>query len=195
MYFINNVQQINGFFFKLFHSKSVQKKCSYVFDWCMFGNLLVKKFVAYWFFECKSICYPQTWSRPYHGNCPALEQLQRKDLTTHKVPKLLKRSGNLCKYTAEYRFNCKTTHLNRTASAVTHFQGKFTSIQIREPAATEAVIGAILWKKLSLKNCSIFTGKQLCRSLFLISLQAWRPATFLKKDFSTGIMLWILSNF
>ena len=38
----------------------------------------------------------------------------------------------------------KQPTLNRTASAVTHFQGKFTSIQIREPAATEAVIGGIL---------------------------------------------------
>ena len=38
----------------------------------------------------------------------------------------------------------KQPTLNRTASAVTHFQGKFTSIQIREPAATEAVIESIL---------------------------------------------------
>ena len=38
----------------------------------------------------------------------------------------------------------KQPTLNRTTSAVTHFQGKFTSIQIREPAATEAVIGVIL---------------------------------------------------
>ena len=59
---------------------------------------LIKKFVAYWFFECKSICCP------HHRNCPALEKLQRKDLTTHKVLKLLKRSGSQCKYTAEYRF-------------------------------------------------------------------------------------------
>ena len=35
--------------------------------------------------------------------------------------------------------------------------------------------------KAVLKNCSMFTGKQLCQSLFLISLQAWRPPTFLKK--------------
>ena len=38
----------------------------------------------------------------------------------------------------------KQPTLNRTAGAVTHFQGKFTGIQIREPAATEAVIGGIL---------------------------------------------------
>ena len=136
---------------------------------------LVKKFVTYWFFECKSKCYPKTWSLPHHRNCQALEQLQRKDLITHKVLKLLKRSGSQCKYTAEYRFKiAKQPTLNRATSAATHFQGKYTSIQIQKPAATEAVIGGILWKKL-------FTGKHLCWGLFLINLQAWRPATLLKK--------------
>ena len=33
-----------------------------------------------------------------------------------------------------------------------------------------------------LKNFAIFTGKHLCRSLFLIKLQCWRPATLLKRD-------------
>ena len=78
-------------------------------------------------------------------NCQALEQLQKKDLTTHKVLKLLKRSGSQCKYTAEYRFKiAKQPTLNRATRAATHFQGKYTSIQIREAAATEAVIGGIL---------------------------------------------------
>ena len=36
-------------------------------------------------------------------------------------------------------------------------------------------------KKLFLKNFSIFTRKQLCWSLFLIELQAWRPAILLKE--------------
>ena len=157
---------------------------------------LVKKFVTYWFFECKSKCYPKTWSLPHHRNCQALEQLQRKDLITHKVLKLLKRSGSQCKYTAEYRFKiAKQPTLNRATRAATHFQGKYTSIQIREAAATEAVIGGILWKELFLKIFSIFTGKHLCWSLFLINLQACRPATLLKKDFSTGVFLWILRIF
>ena len=81
----------------------------------------------------------------HHLNYPVMEQLQRKDLTTHKVLKLLKRSGSQCKYTAEYRFKiAKQPNLNRATSAATHFQGKYTSIQIRESAATEAVIRGIL---------------------------------------------------
>ena len=138
----------------------------------------VKKFVIYWFFDCKSKCYPKTWSLPHHRNCQSLEQLQRKELKTHKVLKLLKKSGSQCKYTAEYWFKiAKQTTLNRATSAATHFQEKYTSIQIREPATTEAIIRGILWKKLFLKIFSIFTEKHLCQSLFLINLRAWRPAT------------------
>ena len=37
-------------------------------------------------------------------------------------------------------------------------------------------------KKAVLKNFAIFTGIHLCRSLFLIKLQAFRPATLLKRD-------------
>ena len=33
----------------------------------------------------------------------------------------------------------------------------------------------------ALKDFAIFTGKHLCWSLFLINMQAWRPATLLKK--------------
>ena len=59
--------------------------------------------------------------------------------------KSLKRSGRQCKCTAEYRFKiAKQPTLNRAASAATHFQGKYTSAQIQESAAKEAVIGGIL---------------------------------------------------
>ena len=34
----------------------------------------------------------------------------------------------------------------------------------------------------ALENFAIFKGKQLCRSIFLIKLQVWRPATLLKRD-------------
>ena len=37
----------------------------------------------------------------------------------------------------------------------------------------------------SIKNFAIFTGKHLCWGLFSIKLQAFRPATFLKRD--TGV--------
>ena len=36
-------------------------------------------------------------------------------------------------------------------------------------------------EKAVLKNFSIFTGKHLCWSFFLIQLQAWRPAILLKE--------------
>ena len=35
--------------------------------------------------------------------------------------------------------------------------------------------------KIVLKNFTIFTGKHLCWSLFLIKLQVWRPATLSKE--------------
>ena len=42
-------------------------------------------------------------------------------------------------------------------------------------------------EKAALKNFAIFTGKHLCRSLFLINLQAFRPTTSLKTDPNTGV--------
>ena len=46
-----------------------------------------------------------------------------------------------------------------------------------------------------LKNFAIFTGKHLCRSLFLRKLQVLKPASLLKGDSNTGVFLWILRNF
>ena len=39
----------------------------------------------------------------------------------------------------------------------------------------------VFWKKSVLKNFVNFTGKHLCGSLFLINLQAFSPASLLKK--------------
>ena len=44
-------------------------------------------------------------------------------------------------------------------------------------------------KKAILKYFAIFTEKHLCWSLFIIKLQAFRPATLLKSDSSTGVFL------
>ena len=44
-------------------------------------------------------------------------------------------------------------------------------------------------KKGVLKKFANLTGKHLCWSLFLIKLQAFRPATLLKRDFNTGVFL------
>ena len=45
-----------------------------------------------------------------------------------------------------------------------------------------------------LKSFAIFTGKYQCCSLFIIKLQVCKPATLLKRDFNTGVFLWILRN-
>ena len=49
----------------------------------------------------------------------------------------------------------------------------------------------IFFKIDVLKNFAKFTRKQPCWSLFLITLQAWKPATLLKGDSNTGVFLWI----
>ena len=46
-----------------------------------------------------------------------------------------------------------------------------------------------------LRNFAIFTGKHLHLSNFLIKLQAFKPATLLKRDSNTGVFLLILWNF
>ena len=50
-------------------------------------------------------------------------------------------------------------------------------------------------KKTVLKNFAIVTGKHFSWSLFLMKLQAFSPATLLKKDSNTSIFLGILQNF
>ena len=52
----------------------------------------------------------------------------------------------------------------------------------------------VFYEKGILKNFANFTGKHLCWSLFLINLQAFRPATLWKRD-SIGVFLWNLRNF
>ena len=52
----------------------------------------------------------------------------------------------------------------------------------------------VFCKKCVLKNFTLFTGKHLCWSLFLIKLQSFSPSTLLKRDSNTGVFLWILWN-
>ena len=44
-------------------------------------------------------------------------------------------------------------------------------------------------KEFFLKTFAIFTGKHPCWNLFLIKLQAFRPATLLKIDCNIGVFL------
>ena len=50
----------------------------------------------------------------------------------------------------------------------------------------------VFYKKAVLKNFAVFIGKHFCSSLFLIKLQAFRPATLLKRDSDTDVFLLIL---
>ena len=45
----------------------------------------------------------------------------------------------------------------------------------------------MLFKRGVLKNSANFTRKRLCWSLFLITLQAWRPTNLLKRYSNTGV--------
>ena len=47
----------------------------------------------------------------------------------------------------------------------------------------------------ALKDFAIFTEKHLCWSLFLINIQAWRPATLLKRDSNIGVFCEICEIF
>ena len=49
----------------------------------------------------------------------------------------------------------------------------------------------VFYKKAVLKNFTIFTGKYLCWSFFLIKLQALKHATLLKRDSNTGVFMLI----
>ena len=52
----------------------------------------------------------------------------------------------------------------------------------------------MICQKLILKNLLKFTGKQLCPNLFFNEVAGLKLPTLLKKDYDTGIFLWILQN-
>ena len=45
-----------------------------------------------------------------------------------------------------------------------------------------------------LENLVKFTGKHLCRILFLKKAAGWKPATLSKRDSATGVFLWVWTN-
>ena len=53
----------------------------------------------------------------------------------------------------------------------------------------------VFYKKGFLKNFAKFTGGLLCRSLFFNKTANWSPASFLKRDSGTGVILWIWWNY
>ena len=46
-----------------------------------------------------------------------------------------------------------------------------------------------------LRDFATFTRKYLCWSLFLTKFQPLRTSTLFKRDFNTGVSLWIFQNF
>ena len=78
--------------------------------------------------------------------------------------------------------------------ATTKF-ARLKSISILEDNYLEAATGGVLLQKAVLKSFAIFTGKQLCWSLFLIKLQAFSPASLLQRDSAQVVSLCILQIF
>ena len=53
----------------------------------------------------------------------------------------------------------------------------------------------VFYKKAVFKHFAIVIGKHLCYIIFLIKLQHFRPSTLLKRDYKTGVFLWIFRKF
>ena len=87
-----------------------------------------------------------------------------------------------------------TTHIYHVLIVVTDgFSKKSFYIIFRSSC------GQMFFKTSVVRNVAIFTGKQLCWSVFLIKLQALWPATLFqphpKRDLNTSAFLRILQNF
>ena len=62
-------------------------------------------------------------------------------------------------------------HIQQLEGLIRHLQNCYDLCWLRDPE--------VFCKKGVLKNFAVFTGKHLCWSLFLIELQAFRPAALL----------------
>ena len=59
----------------------------------------------------------------------------------------------------------------------------------RSPGFVQKQPPEVFCKKGVVKNFANFTGKHLCWSLFLITLQVFRPTTLLKRYSNTDVFL------
>ena len=87
-------------------------------------------------------------------------------------------------YTSQSRKFEKSTNIHQDTKSLR--RKSLTPLQKQPPE--------VFYKKALLNNFVIFRVKQLCWSLFLITLQTFRPATLLKRNSNTGAFLWILRN-
>ena len=94
---------------------------------------------------------------------------------------------NICSQDLQEIIIYKTINKNFTAINKGYFKSDCNPFKKQPPE--------VFYKKTVLKSFTIFSGKQLCWSLFLIKLKVFRSATSLKRDSNTGGFLWILRNF
>ena len=91
-------------------------------------------------------------------------------------------------------FSCKFCEISKNTFFTEHF-GATASEGLNEDSSSgwilsEAATEGVLLKKGALENFANFIGKHLYRNLFLIKLQAISPATSLKRDSNTNVLLW-----
>ena len=70
----------------------------------------------------------------------------------------------------------------------------FRSLSLDKTHFLKSSRSRMFFKISVLKNFAMFTGKHLCWSLFLKNIQAWRPATLLKRYSNIVIFLWNFRN-
>ena len=88
------------------------------------------------------------------------------------------------------------THKTFTTTCDVHPNKGQSLCELRTKSFKVSCRSSLFFKKMFfkigvLKNFAIFTGKHLCRSLFLVKLQAW-ASNFVKRGTNTGVFLWIL---
>ena len=84
-------------------------------------------------------------------------------------------------------YSCKGKQTNKALTGLMIFQWKMVwsvlswVVALRQPVSNRSSHRRCFVKNVALKNFANFTGRHLCWSLFLIKLQAFRPATLIKK--------------
>ena len=76
-----------------------------------------------------------------------------------------------------------------------HFPELFKIDFFQNGCCSKSSRSQMFFRKILKGILTIFTGKYLCWSLILISLQVFRPTTLLKRDYSTGVFLLKLQTF
>ena len=123
------------------------------------------------------------------------------------VPICLLKHGNHTYFFKHLRAEDKHLHFHKLCAYIfshdtyTHLKTallKSTSIcyfYIRLPLNRRNSRPEVLCEKHVPKNFAIFTGKHMCRNLFLIMLQVVKPVSLVKRESNTCAFLWLLQSF